>query len=47
MEERLRENFDNKNSGRGHGGRSGRQSYGGHNDDQEKKDEVGSSSQDK
>ena len=33
VEEKLRKKFDNKNSGRGHGGRFGRQSYGGCKDD--------------
>ena len=45
VEEKLSKKFDNKNSGRGRGGRSSAQSYGGHNDDQKKKDEARSSTQ--
>ena len=44
VEEKLSKKFDNKNSRRGHSGRSGKWSYGGHNDDQKKKDEAISSS---
>ena len=44
VEEKLSKKFDNKNSGRGCGGRSSRRSYGGYNDDQKKKDEARSSS---
>ena len=45
VEEKLNKKYDNKNSGRGHGGRSGRWSYGGQDDDQKNKDEAVSSSQ--
>ena len=38
--EELRKKFVGKNSGRGHSGRSGGWSYGGHNDDQSNKDKV-------
>ena len=34
VEENLNKKYDNKNSGRGHSGRSGGWSYGGQNDDQ-------------
>ena len=44
VEEKLSKKFDNKNSGRGHGGRSGGWPYGRCNDDQKNKDDVGSSS---
>ena len=40
VEEKLSKKFDNKNSGRGHGGRSSRQSSEGPNDDMKNKDEV-------
>ena len=45
VEEKLSKKFDNKNSGRGCGGRSGGWSYVGQNDYQKNKDEVDSSSQ--
>ena len=40
FEEKLSKKFDNKNSGRGRGGRSGGWSYGGCNDDKKNKDEA-------
>lgn len=45
VEEKLSKKFDNKNSGRGRGGRFGGRSYGGYNDDQKNKDEAISSNQ--
>lgn len=45
VEEKLRNFFDNKNSGRGRGGRSDGKSYGGWNNDQKNKDGVSSSNQ--
>lgn len=41
----MTKNFDNNNGKRGHGGRFGRWSYGGCNDDQKKNDEASGSSQ--
>ena len=45
VDENLNKKYDNKNSGRGHGGRSNGWSYGGQNDDKKNKDEARSSSQ--
>ena len=45
VEEKLNKKYDNKKSGRGRDGRSGGWSYGGQNDNQKKKDEARSSSQ--
>ena len=45
VEEKLNKIYDNKNSGRGCSGRSGGQSHGGRNDDQNNKDDARSSSQ--
>ena len=45
VEEKLNKKYDNKNSGRGCGGRSSGWSYGGRNDDQKNKDKARSSSQ--
>ena len=45
VEEKVSKKFDNKNSGRGRGGRTSIWSYGGHNDDQKNKDEAISSNQ--
>ena len=40
IEEKLNKKYDNKNNGRGCGGRSRGWSYGGQNDDQKRKYEV-------
>ena len=45
VEEKLIKKFDKNNGGSGHGGRSGRWSYGGQNYDQKNKNEARSSSQ--
>ena len=45
FKEKLSKKFDNKNSRRGHSGRSEGKYYGGHKDDQNNKDEAKISNQ--